>query len=79
MFSFWVAANLPISAEEKLDILVEDSVDQRLKRELEFVYQHSKLACSCGSEKLDVRDLITLNSESMGNCYVNPREFFKFV
>ncbi|KAI6175282.1 Protein cereblon [Aphelenchoides bicaudatus] len=75
LFSFWVAANLPISSKEKLDILIENSVDKRLKMEVDFVLKRSKLACNCGSEKFDVNDLINLSSESLGNCYVNPHGY----
>lgn len=80
MFSFWVAANIPMSLNDKLNILVEDSVDKRLQSEAQFVRRYTTLACKCGSEKLDISDLINLNYESMGGCYVNPRNhLFKDV
>jgi len=74
-FSFWVAANLPISWKEKLDILEEECVDRRLRTELKFLAELPSLACGCGSEKMEILDLISLNSEAMGSCYVNPHGY----
>jgi hypothetical protein len=39
MFSFWVAANIPMSLEKKLELLAENSSDRRLRMEWQIVAQ----------------------------------------
>jgi hypothetical protein len=39
IFSFWAAANIPMSLEKKLEILKEDSTDRRLRMEWRIASQ----------------------------------------
>uniref|UniRef100_A0A914HVP3 Lon N-terminal domain-containing protein n=1 Tax=Globodera rostochiensis TaxID=31243 RepID=A0A914HVP3_GLORO len=45
-FSFWVAANIPMSLETKLELLHEDCTDRRLRIEWRIVSQMDSMVCS---------------------------------
>jgi cereblon len=75
MFSYWIARNLPMSAEEKMQILLEDNVDYRLLLERLFIKKSSSFGCLCGSEMIMIGDLINLNSEGISCCYVNSHGY----
>lgn len=76
MFSFWVAANIPMSLEKKLELLKEDSTDRRLRIEWRIISMMNSVVCiDCDEQKCHVSDIINLSVEGNSTHFVNPGGF----
>uniref|UniRef100_A0A183CL82 CULT domain-containing protein n=2 Tax=Globodera pallida TaxID=36090 RepID=A0A183CL82_GLOPA len=75
-FSFWVAANIPMSLETKLELLHEDCTDRRLQIEWRIVSQMDSMVCSkCANGICNVSDIVNLSVGSNSMHFVNPNGY----
>ncbi|XP_015764904.1 PREDICTED: protein cereblon-like isoform X2 [Acropora digitifera] len=72
-FSFWVAANMPLDDDLRLQVLGIDCPTQRLRRELEIVRKCGAFCCSeCDTKIAEKGDLFSMSLDGPLGAYVNP-------
>ncbi|KAL3085173.1 hypothetical protein niasHS_010242 [Heterodera schachtii] len=75
-FSFWVAANIPMSLEMKLALLDEVSTDRRLRTAWRIVSQMDSIVCSnCAQSLCNVSDIVNLSTGSNSTLFTNSHGF----
>ncbi|VDK49406.1 unnamed protein product [Anisakis simplex] len=72
-FSYWVAANLPIDMETRLELLDEECTDRRLARECVLIKRIDTIVCkACGQPLTKISNMINVSTEGNSALYVNP-------
>ncbi|XP_068702174.1 protein cereblon-like isoform X2 [Montipora foliosa] len=72
-FSFWVAANMPLDDNLRLQILCINCPTQRLRRELDIVRKCSVFCCmECDTRIVEKSDLFSMSVDGPLGAYVNP-------
>lgn len=71
-FSYWVAANLPLSDDQRIKLLQIPTTIERLRCECDFLKKCLYLCCiSCGSKISTREDIFPMNSCGPMQNYVN--------
>ncbi|CAN0288317.1 unnamed protein product, partial [Hapterophycus canaliculatus] len=76
LFSFWLAANLPLDDDARQELLMLDSVVMRLRLEVKHLEKSRRRALCCAGCGMGVAwegDVFTLpGAEGVVGAYVNP-------
>uniref|UniRef100_F1KWK3 Protein cereblon n=1 Tax=Ascaris suum TaxID=6253 RepID=F1KWK3_ASCSU len=72
-FSYWVAANIPIDMETRLELLDEPCTDRRLAQECALIKRINVIVCrGCGTTLCNMSNMINVSAEGNSALYVNP-------
>lgn len=72
LFSYWLAASLPVSCSERQRLLSEESVSYRLRHEIELLRSVMGIFCNACHERLGQQtDLIVMSESGPSDVFVN--------
>jgi len=70
--SYWLAASLPIDIDERRQLLIEDNVAYRLRKELELLAETSGIYCkNCSLKLTEVSKMMPVSEIGVSTAYVN--------
>lgn len=74
IFAYWVAGNLPLDRQERLELLQMDCIVRLLRKEIEILGKFGDdIYCSgCGSFLAHTRDIFSMTSHGAAGTFVNP-------
>lgn len=74
IFAYWVAGNLPLDRQERLELLQMDCIVQLLRKEIEILGKFGDdIYCSgCGAFLAHTRDIFSMTSHGTAGTFVNP-------
>ena len=76
LFSYWLAASLPICCASRQNLLTEDNVSYRLRKELQLIASVSGIFCeSCSKRLANVTDVITMSEMGPNDVFVNANGY----
>ncbi|KAI6239685.1 Peptidase S16 domain containing protein [Aphelenchoides fujianensis] len=75
-FGYWSALSVPANSERKLQLLCEDSVEQRFRMQAAWIENTSRLLVQVPvAEGGPVGYMFTISSEGIGTAFVNPHGY----
>ena len=76
MFSYWLAVSLPICCASRQNLLTEDNVSYRLRKELQLIASVSGIFCvTCSKRLANVTDVIAMSEMGPSDVFVNANGY----